>query len=159
MQTAAVKRRVPAAAAVARVEPRWPGVHLVPRAPSCEHLFVTSQGSLRHQFQRALERGAVTDAISAAKAMGGLSLGDALALCVVMAERDPARYRRAAARWVSRFVEEAGDVSLEEAHLVTAALAALPTKRYLALAVLRELIRDCRLVTLKTVFEDLVVVD
>jgi hypothetical protein len=32
---------------------------------------VTSQGSVRHQFQRALERGNALDAISAAKAMGG----------------------------------------------------------------------------------------
>jgi hypothetical protein len=61
-----------------------------------EHVFLTSQSSLRHQFQRALERGSVLDAISAAKAMGSLSLGDALALCVVLAQRDPVRYRRAA---------------------------------------------------------------
>jgi hypothetical protein len=57
---------------------------------SCEHAFVTSQWSLRHQFQHALERGSALDAISAARAMGGLSLGDALALCVVLAERSPA---------------------------------------------------------------------
>jgi hypothetical protein len=87
---------------------------------------VTSQGSLRHEFQRALERGSAVDAISAAKAMGGLSLGDALALCVVMAERSPAQFDRAASRWVSRFLEETPDASLEEVQLITAALAALP---------------------------------
>jgi hypothetical protein len=42
-------------------------------AVPCEHPFLTSQGSLRHQFQRALERGSVMDAISAAKAMAGLA--------------------------------------------------------------------------------------
>jgi len=68
---------------------------------------VTSQGSLRHQFQRALERGNAVDAISAAKAMGGLSLGDALGLCVVLAERDPAKYPRAATRWIGRFTPAA----------------------------------------------------
>jgi hypothetical protein len=74
---------------------------------------VTSQGSLRHQFQRALERGSAVDAISAAKAMGGLSLGDALALCVVLSERNPSQYHRAAGRWISRFLGETPDASLE----------------------------------------------
>jgi hypothetical protein len=74
---------------------------------------VTSEGSVRHQFQRALESGSVLDAISAAKAINGLSLGDALALCVVLAERDRARYQRAAARWIARFLAETPDASLE----------------------------------------------
>ena len=121
-------------------------------------MFVTSQGSLRHQFQRALERGSVLDALSAAKAMGRLSLGDALALCVVFAERDPARYRRAAPRWISRFLEEAPNATLEEAQLVAAALAALPSTPKLALPVLRELVRIRQLVTVQSVFEDFVVV-
>jgi hypothetical protein len=119
---------------------------------------VTTQGSLRHQFQRAIERGSPLDAISAAKAMGGLSLGDALALCVVLADRDLTRYPRAAARWVARFALEAPDVSLEETQLVAAALAALPTSPKLALPLLRELVRVRQLVTVQSVFEDFVVV-
>lgn len=119
---------------------------------------MSSQGPLRHQFQRALERGSVIDAVSVAKAMGRLSLGDALALCVVMAERDPIQYPRAAARWISRFLEEAPGVSLEETQLVAAALGALPTAPKLALPVLRELIRVRQLVTVPSVFEDFVVV-
>jgi hypothetical protein len=91
--------------------------------------------------------------------MGGLGLGDALALCVVLADRDPARYRRAAARWLGQFAAEASDVSLEEAQLVAAALAALPASRQLALPVLRELVRLRRLVTVQSVFEDFVVVE
>lgn len=47
---------------------------------------------MQHQFERALERSDVTAAIAAAKQMGGLSLGNALALCVVLAERDPERF-------------------------------------------------------------------
>jgi hypothetical protein len=126
--------------------------------PVCEHAFVTSQGTLRHQFQRALERGSPLDAISAAKAMGGLSLGDALALCVVLADRDPARYPRAAARWVARFALEPSDVTLEETQLVAAALVALPSSRDLALPLLRELVRVRQLVTVQSDFEDFVVV-
>ena len=88
--------------------------------------------------------------------MGRLSLGDALALCVVMAERDPARYARATPRWLARFAEEARDVSLEEVQLVTAALAALPTAKHVALPVLRELVKRRRPVTVQSVFEDFV---
>jgi hypothetical protein len=47
-------------------------------------------------------------------------------LCVVLAERDPVEDPRAAARWISRFLEEAPGVSLEETQLVAAALAPLP---------------------------------
>jgi hypothetical protein len=90
--------------------------------------------------------------------MGGLTLGDALALCVVLADRDPARYPRAASRWVARFALEAPDVTLEETQLVAAALAALPTSKVLALALLRELVRVRQLVTVQSVFEDFVVV-
>jgi hypothetical protein len=50
-------------------------------------------------------------------------------------------------------------VSLEEAQLVAAALAALPASRQLALPVLRELVRLRRLVTVQSVFEDFVVVE
>jgi hypothetical protein len=120
----------------------------------CEHAFVTSQGSLRHQFQRALERGSAFDAISAAKAMGGLSLGDALALCVVIAERNPQQHERAAGRWISRFLEETPDASLEEVQLVTAALTALRRAPELARPVLRELIRHRNLSTVESVFAD-----
>jgi hypothetical protein len=88
--------------------------------------------------------------------MGGLSLGNALALCVVLAEKDPDRFRRAAPRWLARFLGECGDVSPEEAQLVSAALAALPSAPYLARPVLRELVRVRRLVTVQRVFEDVV---
>jgi hypothetical protein len=105
---------------------------------------------------QALERGDATAAIAAAKQMGGLSLGDALALCVVLSERDPGRFRRAAPRWLARFVDECADVSLEEAQLVSAALAALPAAPYLGRPVLRELVRVRQLVTVKSVFEDVI---
>jgi hypothetical protein len=38
--------------------------------------------------------------------MGGLSLDDALSLCELMAVLDPARYERAAVRWLRRFIDE-----------------------------------------------------
>ena len=38
--------------------------------------------------------------------MGGLSLADALLLCELLANSDPARYERAALRWLQRFIDE-----------------------------------------------------
>jgi hypothetical protein len=42
----------------------------------------------------------------AAREMGGLSLGDALSLCELLANVDPARYERAGLRWLQRFIDE-----------------------------------------------------
>ena len=43
---------------------------------------------------------------TAAREMGGLSLADALRLCELMAQNAPARYERAALRWLQRFIDE-----------------------------------------------------
>jgi hypothetical protein len=37
--------------------------------------------------------------------MGGLSLADALSLCELLTNVDPARYERAALPWLQRFIE------------------------------------------------------
>jgi hypothetical protein len=56
--------------------------------------------------------------------MGGLSLADALSLCEVLAKVDPARYERAALRWLQRFIDERLP-PLAEVALAAAALAEL----------------------------------
>jgi hypothetical protein len=88
--------------------------------------------------------------------MGGLSLGDALALCVLLAERNPQQYDRAAGRWISRFVEETPDAVIEEVQILTAALSALKTVPELARPILREFARHRRLTTVDGVFADFV---
>jgi hypothetical protein len=67
---------------------------------------MTSQGTARGRFQRAIHRRHVQAAEMAAREMGGLSLADALALCELLAKVDPARYERAALRWLQRFIDE-----------------------------------------------------
>jgi hypothetical protein len=69
---------------------------------------MTSQGTAHGRFQRAIHRRHVQAAEMAAREMGGLSLADALALALLIAESDPERWPRAAARWHARFVQEAG---------------------------------------------------
>jgi hypothetical protein len=66
------------------------------------------------------------------------------------------KYQRAAGRWISRFLEETPDASLEEAQLVSAALTALPRAPELARPVLRELARHRRLATVEGVLNDFV---
>jgi len=67
---------------------------------------MTSQGSAHGRFQRAIHRRNVENADMAAREMGGLSLADTLSLCELLANADPARYERAALRWLERFIDE-----------------------------------------------------
>jgi hypothetical protein len=53
-----------------------------------------------NRFQCAIHRRHVQAAEMAAREMGGLSLADALLLCELLATVDPARYERAALRWL-----------------------------------------------------------
>jgi hypothetical protein len=67
---------------------------------------MTSQGTAHGRFQRAINRRHVQAAEMAARELGGLSLADALSLCELLANTDPARYERAALRWLQRFTDE-----------------------------------------------------
>ena len=98
-----------------------------------EHLFVsrgrfwndpevTSQGSAASRFQKAIEKGILFQAELAAREMGGLSLGHALALCRLMAEQGDPRAERAAVRWVARLLAEKEIATLAEAQLILAAI-------------------------------------
>jgi hypothetical protein len=67
---------------------------------------MASPGTPHGRFQRAIHRRHVQNAEMAAREMGGLSLADALQLCELLANADPARYERAARRWLQRFIDE-----------------------------------------------------
>ncbi len=86
---------------------------------------MTSQGTAHGRFQRAIHRRHVQAAELAAREMGGLSHADALALCELLANADPARYERAALRWLQRFIDERLP-PLTEVALATSALTELP---------------------------------
>jgi hypothetical protein len=85
---------------------------------------MTSQGTPRGRFERAIHSRHVKNAEMAAREMGGLSLADALMLCELLANTDPARYERAALRWLQRFIDERLP-PLTEVALAAAALAEL----------------------------------
>jgi hypothetical protein len=111
----------------------------------CEHSFVTGQGSAYMRFRRALDRGNVTEALSAASELQFVSLAEALELTLLLAGREPEKYERAAARWHLRFAQEVPHVDLRESLAVLALLVAIPANR-LAASALAELLsrrRSC----------------
>jgi hypothetical protein len=71
---------------------------IVPSAEPQRRELVTSQGSARGRFQRAIHARHIQNAGMAAREMGGLALADALPLCELLAKADPARYERATLR-------------------------------------------------------------
>lgn len=102
---------------------------------------MTSQGTAHGRFQRAIHRRNVLAAEMAAREMGGLSLADALELCELLANVDPARYERAARRWLQRFIEERSP-PLTEVALAASALAELRhDRRNVGVETLKRLLR------------------
>lgn len=102
---------------------------------------MTAQGTARRRFEEAIHRGHARDAEVAARELGGLSLYDALALCELLAKTDPARYERAALRWMQRFVDERLPPLVEVA-LAASALAELRHgHRTVGLETLKRLVR------------------
>src|SRR5262249_31997557 len=69
-----------------------------PFGPSREDM--TAQGHPRTRFQRAIEGRWLFHAELAAREMGTLTLDEALDLVVLYAEVEPAKFDRAAGRWL-----------------------------------------------------------
>ena len=86
---------------------------------------VTSQGHPYAIFQRALERRNLIAAWTAASELQVVSLPDALALCLLVRDREPTRFSRFALRWHARFCAETLGVGLEDGRLVLDLLAAV----------------------------------
>ena len=97
------------------------------------------------RFRRALDRGSVAEALSAASELQFVGLAEALELTLLLAEGASEKYERAAVRWHARFLQEVPNVDLRENQAVLALLAAIPVNR-LAAAALAELLsrrRSC----------------
>jgi hypothetical protein len=86
---------------------------------------MTAQGHPRAIFKRAIERGNVVIAEIAAREVGRLTLGEALALTALDAQKGPARRPRYVLRWLRRLLEEDECLTIDEAALAVSALAAL----------------------------------
>jgi len=95
------------------------------------------------RFRRALDRGNLTEALSAASELQFVGLAEALELTLLLADRQPEKYERAAGRWHSRFLQEVPNVDLRDSQAVLSLLAAIPVNR-LAAPALAELLSHRR---------------
>jgi hypothetical protein len=86
---------------------------------------VTSQGTAHGRLERAIRDRRVFHAELAARELGSLTLGDALRLVLLYAEVEPAKFERAALRWLGRYLTEGKRVSLLKVSLAVAALSEL----------------------------------
>jgi hypothetical protein len=102
---------------------------------------MTSQGTAHGRFQRAIDKRNLLNAEIAAREIGELSLVDALAFCLLLADADPPRFDRAIARWQARFVLEAQGITSAEAALALLAAQGLagPKTREVSAQTLRRL--------------------
>jgi hypothetical protein len=89
-------------------------------------VFVTSPRLVATaDFQRAVERGNLLAAESAARELESVSLADALELLLLIAATEPTRFERAAIRWLGRFCIETRGVDIADAQLLLGAVAGL----------------------------------
>jgi hypothetical protein len=95
---------------------------------------VTAEGSPYGRFRRALDRRNVTEALSAATEIQVIGLVEALELTLLLADRDPAKYERAALRWHARFMREVPKVEMRESQAILSLLALVPVSRLAAVA-------------------------
>jgi hypothetical protein len=91
-------------------------------------MFVTAQGSPYARLRRALDHSNLTEALSAAADLPHVGLTEALELVLLVCDRAPEKYGRAALRWHGRYCREAGDVSLEDGQAILGLLALLPSR-------------------------------
>jgi voltage-gated potassium channel len=97
------------------------------------------------RFRGALDRGNVTEALSAAAELDFVSLAEALELTLLVADDgDLEKHNRAALRWHVRFVEETKSVDIRESQAVLALLTAIPANALAAAALAALLSRSVR---------------
>ena len=93
---------------------------------------MTSQGHAQARLSRALARGDLLAARAAAGELPAVNLSDAAAMVVLIRALEPARFERAAVRWVGRLALERQGVALDDLRLAVAALRRLPDDDALA---------------------------
>jgi hypothetical protein len=105
---------------------------------------MTSQGSARGRFNRALAQRNLRGAELAAKEMGGLSLLETLDYLVLPVDVRPDRFDAAAVRWHGWLELDSPTLTLVESQLALAALASLRAGDKAAGHVLKRLPRHVR---------------
>jgi hypothetical protein len=74
----------------------------------------------------ALDRGDLEWIRRHAAELAPIGLSDALRICLIVRDREPEQYEKAAVRWLGRFALEAPRASVEDVRLASEALEELP---------------------------------
>ena len=104
-------------------------------------MFVSDAGSAYSRFQRALTTKNLTIIRAAAAELPAIRLDDALQVCVLLRDREPDRYERAAVRWIGRYCVERQNATLEQVDHARAAFQIMRRDPERALAILQDLCR------------------
>jgi hypothetical protein len=91
---------------------------------------LTAQGHPRAVFRRAIERRNLLVAETTLRELGRPTLVELLELTALIAQKDPSRFGRVAARWMFRYLQEADTASLADVQAVTVGLSALGGRRH-----------------------------
>lgn len=102
---------------------------------------MTSSGSPHARFRRALSTGNMHIIRAAAAELPIVNLGDALSVCVAIARAEPARFERAALRWVARYCVERPTATIGDVSAAAAAFEQMRSDPEGALVVLQRLCR------------------
>lgn len=105
----------------------------------CSHM--TSSGSPHARFRRALATGNMNIIRAAAAELPRVNLGDALSVCVAIARSEPARFERAALRWLARYCLERPNITVAHVSAAAAAFEQMRTDPESALVTLQRLCR------------------
>jgi hypothetical protein len=76
---------------------------------------LTAQGQSRSIFKRAIENSKVVVAEMTARELGRITLEEALALTVLVVQKDPGRRSCYAVRWLLRLLQEDENLTIEDA--------------------------------------------
>lgn len=100
---------------------------------------MTSQGAALTRYRRAIETKSMVLAEHAAREMGHVPLGDALALVLLYASAGSPKAEPAAVRWLARLALERPGTTIGELQLAAAALGQLEERPKTAARTLLEL--------------------
>jgi hypothetical protein len=89
----------------------------------------------------ALDRGDLEWLRQSADRLAPVRLTDALRICLIIRDREPVQYERAAMRWLSRFALEARNATLTDLRRAAEALGSLPEDANTAMEELATLCR------------------
>src|SRR5215218_10809494 len=96
-------------------------------------------GSSYSRFKRALKTGNLSIIRAAAAELPVIRLDDALQVCVLLRDREPERYERAAVRWIGRYCVERPDATLDDVEHARAAFTLMRRDPTRALGMLQTL--------------------